>query len=309
MHGVFVVDERFSLCYCFYRYRAASRKELSVTIEEMRKRKKELGYTNRQIAEKSGIPFGTVQKVFSGTTSSPRRETILALERLLKPHTSYESGLQQVVSAIRESFPAYGAEKRLYTLDDYLALPDDQRVELIDGVFYDLAAPTGTHQAVGGYIYKIFMDFILSNKGLCYPFISPVDVQLDADDKTVVQPDVLVLCDRKKYKNGRVFGAPDLVIEVLSSSTRKKDMQLKLYKYGNAGVKEYWMIDPKKKAVIQYDLENIDFPVIYGSDAVVPVLIWGGKCKVNFNEIWESVSFLLEADYGKESREQPVVKT
>ena len=150
-----------------------------MTIEEMRNRKKELGFTNRQIAERSGVPFGTVQKVFSGATASPRRETILALEQLLKPQTSYEeAGLQPEPAVIRESSPAYAAKKRLYTLEDYLALPDDQRVELIDGVFYDMAAPTGTHQAIGGYIHKIFMDFILSNKGPCYPFISPVDVQI-----------------------------------------------------------------------------------------------------------------------------------
>lgn len=167
-------------------------------------------------------------------------------------------------------------------------------MELIDGRFYDMGAPRTWHQAIAGYIYKLFLDHVLAHKGPCYPLISPVDVQLDADDKTVVQPDVLIICDQSKYKNGRVFGAPDLVIEVLSPSTRKKDMQLKLHKYGNAGVREYWIIDPKNKAVIQYDLEHLNTPSIFSFDDTVSVLIWNGTCTVNFRELYESVSFLFE---------------
>ena len=273
------------------------RKVPHMTIEEMKNRKRELGYTNQDIAEKTGIPLSTVQKIFSGATSAPRRETICALEQLLRPRFSYDTLPQPEPSAVRESASAYTAEKkRLFTLEDYLALPDDQRVELIDGVFYDMAAPTTIHQSIGGFIYKKFLDFVLANKGPCYPFISPVDVQLDEDDKTVVQPDVLVVCDRNKYKNGRVFGAPDFVMEVLSPSTRKKDMQLKLHKYGNAGVREYWIVDPKKKNIIQYDLENLDTPVIYGFDATVPVLIWEGKCSVDFRELYEATAFLWDME-------------
>ena len=201
-----------------------------MTIEEMRQRKRELGLTNQMIAERSGIPLSTVQKVFAGATSSPRRETIEALERVLGQDKSAVYG-DPVTSdrMVCETSAAYNVsavdgnssdtENRLYTLEDYLRLPDDQRVELIDGVFYDMAAPTTIHQSIAGFLHKKFLDFVMANKGPCFPFISPVDVQLDCDDKTVVQPDVLVVCDRTKYKNGRVFGAPDLVIEVLSPST------------------------------------------------------------------------------------------
>ena len=127
------------------------------------------------------------------------------------------------------------------------------------------------------------------------PFMSPVDVQLDCDEKTVVQPDVLIVCDRAKFQNGRVFGAPDFVAEVLSPSTRKKDMSLKVYKYMNAGVREYWIIDPEKKAVIVYDLEHEAIPVIYGFDAEIPVLVWDGKCRISFPLMMKAMGFLYES--------------
>ena len=276
-----------------------------MTIEEMRQRKRELGYTNQMIAERSGIPLSTVQKVFAGATSSPRRETIEALERVLEKDKSSVYG-DPVTSdrMVCETSATYNvnaedgnsseAENRLYTLEDYLRLPDDQRVELIDGVFYDMAAPTTIHQSIAGFLHKKFLDFVMANKGPCFPFISPVDVQLDCDDKTVVQPDVLVVCDRTKYKNGRVFGAPDLVIEVLSPSTRRKDMQLKMYKYAGAGVREYWMVDPEKKLVVQYDLEHLGIPAIYNFQSVIPVLIWDSACRIDLGEMDETIGFLWE---------------
>ena len=276
-----------------------------MTIEEMRQRKRELGLTNQMIAERSGIPLSTVQKVFAGATSSPRRETIEALERVLGQDKSAVYG-DPVTSdrMVCETSAAYNVsavdgnssdtENRLYTLEDYLRLPDDQRVELIDGVFYDMAAPTTIHQSIAGFLHKKFLDFVMANKGPCFPFISPVDVQLDCDDKTVVQPDVLVVCDRTKYKNGRVFGAPDLVIEVLSPSTRRKDMQLKMYKYAEAGVREYWMVDPEKKLVVQYDLEHLGIPAVYNFQSVIPVLIWDSACRIDLGEMDETIGFLWE---------------
>ena len=281
-----------------------------MTIEEMKNRKRELGYTNKTIAEKSGLPLSTVQKIFSGATISPREATIRALEKVLRPSESQRPALSYHdlfsappgVAGVREPGSNYGAKDKSetgnksgpYTLEDYLALPDDQRVELIDGVFYDMAAPNYLHQSIAGYIHKVFLDYVFAHRGPCYPFISPVDVQLNSDDQTVVQPDVMIVCDRDKYKNGRIFGAPDMVVEVLSPSTRKKDMQLKMYKYADAGVREYWMVDPQKKLVIQYDLENLDFPSIFGFEDQVPVLVWEGLCKVNFKEMMENMEFLFE---------------
>ena len=251
-----------------------------MTIEEMRERKRELGYTNQMIADRSGIPLSTVQKIFAGATASPRRETIRAIEEILKPPAGN----------------GYGNSAGPYTLEDYLKLPDDQRVELIDGVFYDMAAPTTIHQSIAGFLYKKFLDHVMERKGPCYPFISPVDVQLDCDDKTVIQPDVLIVCDRSKYRNGRVFGAPDLVVEVLSPSSRKKDMHIKLSKYYNAGVREYWIVDPEKKMLVQYDLEHLELPSVYNSEQTVPVLIWNRECSIDLKEMFDTIGFLWESE-------------
>ena len=107
-----------------------------MTVEEMRRRKKELGYTNEKISELSGVPLGTVQKIFAGVTSSPRYDTLMALERLLKAADN----------RIEEAVMAYQIKKQgEFTLEDYYELPDERRVELIDGVFYDMASPTSIH--------------------------------------------------------------------------------------------------------------------------------------------------------------------
>ena len=270
----------------------------------MKQRKQELGYSNKTIAGKTGLPISTVQKVFSGATSSPRESTVKALENLLKPDPSlsYEDAARRSSSASLISEKALDYQERgdrladgetgPYRLRDYYALPDEQRAELIDGFIYDMTAPGVAHQSIAGYIFKVLLDHVLSHGGSCHPFISPLDVQLDKDDKTMIQPDVIVVCDPDQIRTDRVFGAPDLVIEVLSSSTRKKDMSLKMKKYIEAGVREYWMIDPVKKAVVQYDLEHLDIPAVYGFDAKIPVLIWDGACEVDLKEMSEALSFL-----------------
>ena len=257
-----------------------------MTIEEMREQKKQLGYSYEKIAELSGLPVGTVQKVLAGITKCPRYDTLRALEVVLKP--SYSSTVEET--------PSYYASKveGQFTVEDYLELPEEERVELIDGVLYDMAAPTDKHQIIGDEIQTRFRDYIRKNKGKCITITSPLDVQLDCDNKTMVQPDVVIVCDRNKFKKGRVFGAPDLVVEVLSESTKRKDVFIKGNKYSNAGVKEYWIVDPLKKRVHVYKFEEDLFPIMYTFEHKVPVGIWNNECEVDFAEIYEYISFLYE---------------
>lgn len=267
-----------------------------MTIQEMKQRKKELGYTNEMVSDLSGVPLGTVQKVFAGVTTCPRYDTLMALEKLFreKPQERKDAGkAPYYVDRISESVTPYQVKKQgEYTLGDYYALPDERRVELIDGVIYDMSAPTSTHQLIALELGSLFRTYIKGKKGSCLPLVSPVDVQLDCDDKTMVQPDVLIVCDRDKVIKRCVYGAPDLIVEILSASTRKKDMFIKLTKYKEAGVREYWLVDPDNKKVLVYDLEHEECPAIYGFDSKVPVVIFNGECEVDFAEIYEYVSFL-----------------
>ncbi len=277
-------------------------------VAELKERKRELGYTNEELSTLSGVPLGTVNKIFGGGTKSPRRSTLEALERALWPsapaarYPAFEESAATLVLAEPQAAYTASSRKEGHTFADYLAQPEDVRVELIDGVFYDMAAPNTVHQAIAGYIHSRFLEHVSKNKGPCYPFVSPVDVLLDRDDRTCVQPDVLVICQRDRYRDGRIWGAPDLIVEVLSASTRKKDMQLKLQKYGSAGVREYWMVDPEQRKLIQYDLEHLDIPVIYGFEESVPVLIWDGACRVDLAQMTESMSFLWEDGRDQENR-------
>ena len=292
-----------------------------MTIEEMQKKKIEYGFTCEQIAERSGIPLGTIQKIFSGITRKPRYETICRLEKLFSEETAEHEGLyakrmQTSVpnGCVREStssYQVYGTERNReisrwqnfhgkkqgqYTLEDYQALPDDCRAELIDGVIYDLNTPTTIHQQIAFEISIRLREYIRKNRGMCVVLPSPVSVQLDEDDRTMIQPDIVVCCDREKILRSHVYGVPDMVIEILSPSTRKKDMGLKLQKYISAGVREYWMVDPDKKKIVVYDLENNELPVIFGFKDQVPVNIFGGACQIDFTEIYEYIEFLFEKE-------------
>ncbi len=120
-----------------------------MTIEEMKRIKKEKGYSYSQIAHMSGVPVGTVQKIFGGETSSPRYDTLMALEGFF---------MGERVSSVSEEAAVYRTQKKQgeYTVKDYYALPDDKRVELIDGVLYDMDAPTFVHQRIGGADFQFY---------------------------------------------------------------------------------------------------------------------------------------------------------
>jgi Uma2 family endonuclease len=113
--------------------------------------------------------------------------------------------LDETGTTLNEEAFSYKADKEQnkqgeYTLIDYYALPDDRRVELIDGVFYDMASPRTVHQDITGYFHMALYQYIKDKKKPCKVFESPIDVQLDCDDKTMVEPDVIVVCDRDKIK-------------------------------------------------------------------------------------------------------------
>lgn len=270
-----------------------------MTLDELKKRKKELGYSNQRIADLSGLPFGTVQKIFGGVTTTPRHETLVALNKALDvPRVvySYEDATSDSDNlVINEPEPYYGsAAKKEFTIDDYYALPDDQRIELIDGEFYNMATPSIAHQIILGELYSAFKKCVSENHPECTVLFAPFDVQLDQDDYTMVQPDLLVFCERNNIRKNLYYGAPDFVLEILSPSTRSIDMFTKLNKYRFAGVKEYWIVDPKNRCVMTYDLAAEEHPERYNFDDEIPVGISEGKCIIDFAQIHKQVEQFLD---------------
>ena len=207
----------------------------------------------------------------------------------------------EVPAYLRDVAPVYmtglpkGKKQGEYTIDDRNALPEDHPSELIDGVIYHMASPALRHQSISGSIYRQLWNYIDAHGGNCVPFIAPTDVRLDRDERTMVVPDVFVICrpdddrmDNDKYING----APDLIIEVLSPSTRRKDMFTKLHKYEAAGVREYWIVDPKKEKVIVYTLGEESDISLYGFDSEIPVGIYEGECRIDFQRIMRDLKLL-----------------
>ncbi len=150
--------------------------------------------------------------------------------------------------------------QRHYTYADYLEWPEEERFELIDGVAYAMApAPTRTHQLVTGELYRQLANALKG--GPCQVFVAPFDVRLphgdeaDAQVDTVLQPDVLVVCDAARVDERGVRGAPDWVAEVLSPATAARDQTVKLAAYECAGVPEVWLLHPTDRVLSIYRLQ------------------------------------------------------
>jgi Uma2 family endonuclease len=144
-------------------------------------------------------------------------------------------------------------KQEYFTYEDYLTWDDDERYELIAGEPYMMSpAPSRKHQEILGILYRKIAD-CLDGKP-CNVYIAPIDVRLnpEGDDDTVVQPDLVVVCDESKEADQGIVGAPDLVVEILSPSTAAYDMGIKLDTYIEVGISECWLVDPEKNAVRVY---------------------------------------------------------
>ncbi|MBR5969284.1 MAG: Uma2 family endonuclease [Lachnospiraceae bacterium] len=170
--------------------------------------------------------------------------------------------------------------KEMHTVQDILELPEGVRMELIDGILYDMATPSLYHQNDAGSIFRQMSDYFEKKGGRCKSVIAPFAVYLNDDDRTYVEPDVLVVCDEEKLKEDGCHGAPDLCVEVVSESSRKRDYLIKLLKYTNAGVREYWIIDRDHNRITVYHLEKEDFEEYTFADEIVSGIYEGLKVKL-----------------------------
>ena len=290
----------------------------AMKIADLKKRKEELGYTNEMISEMSGVPLGTVQKFFGGATSRPRYNTLQSIECVLFPenHTRQEATLYKGIvhnlsldranrvsesSALAEySFDVTDNEYKVayekvlswkkpgeFTVEDWKNLPDGVWMELIDGVLYDRNYPTKRHQFVATRL-AFLLNVAIERKGGPCLLLAPAGVQPDEqDNKNAFIPDVMIICDREKYTKDEdiIVGAPDYVAEILSPSTEKYDRTVKLNKYWQQGVREYWIIDIQHREVIVYRFDKPVPPVTYSFEDQIPLGISEGGIVIDFKNI------------------------
>ncbi len=200
------------------------------------------------------------------------------LEDVIVTRNGYE--VAKIVPCEERSAVAEEAANYIYNdrwkvnYEEFLKMVDnsDLRYEYIDGEVYLLSSPVYSHQVSVDEIYFIFHNWFKGKK--CRPLTSPFDVTLmkGKENINVVQPDIIVICDTDKIDaSGKYQGVPTLAVEVLSRSTRRKDMIKKLDLYMQTGVKEYWVADPDKKEITVYNFEKYDIAdhENYNSDMVI----------------------------------------
>ena len=182
-------------------------------------------------------------------------------------------------------------EKR-YTYGDLTEWDDGARYELYDGVPVAMSSPSLTHQRILREFFGQLYHFLLGKP--CEVFSAPFDVRLfdtgedrPEDSENVLQPDLLVVCDRERLDERGLRGAPTLAIEILSPSTLRNDRLVKFHMYERAGVPEYWIADPERGMVTVHVLDEGNYPsgAVYLRDAAVPVTVLPG-CVIDLNRVF-----------------------
>ena len=162
-----------------------------------------------------------------------------------------------------------------YTTDYIYSLPEGQRAELIDGVIYNMAPPSRIHQELSLELSAEIRNYIRKKKENCKTYVAPFAVFLKEDNKTYVEPDISVICDKNKLTEKGCIGAPDFIIEIVSPSSRKMDYSTKNALYAESGVREYWIVDPAKERTTVYRYEEDAAPIIIPFNQPVVVGIYG----------------------------------
>lgn len=190
--------------------------------------------------------------------------------------------------------PSPQANKK-YTFADYLTWPENERWEIIDGVPRMQAAPTWQHQAISRELLTQFNNYLKDKP--CQVFASPFDLRLpetnekDEDTTFVVQPDIVVVCDKLGLKGTGYYGTPVLVIEISSPSTARSDKVWKFNRYEKAGVNEYWIVEPDGKFISVFTLQSNNRygrPESYTEKDIVEVSDFPGF-RVDLKPVFENI--------------------
>ena len=180
--------------------------------------------------------------------------------------------------------PALQPQFQINTLEQYEALPKDVRAEVFDGQIYYMASPSQIHQSILLELITLLNSYVKSRKGDCKVFPAPFDVKLSDHPLTIVQPDIMIICDKNKLDENRCNGAPDFIVEIVSPGKPSDDYIRKAYYYKNYGVREYWIVDPKRRMVTVNYFEGELINVAYSFDATIKVNIYD-DLYINFTNI------------------------
>lgn len=160
------------------------------------------------------------------------------------------------ISRVEEPSPEF-----TYTYADYLKWQFEERLELFRGKVFKMSGPNTKHQVVSGNLFYIMRSYLPDSP--CKVFCAPFDIRLPVQNRkndneitTVVQPDICIVCDKEKIDQRGICGTPDLVVEILSPGDSKKEVRLKYELYEEAGVKEYWIINPVEENLVIYILND-----------------------------------------------------
>ena len=190
-------------------------------------------------------------------------------------------------------------DDKRYTYEDYCSWDDDKRYELIDGVVWLMSAPLSAHQIICKGIFRQLDSFLIAKS--CEAFYAPFDVRLNPDgaDDTVVQPDIFVVCDLSKIDRRGLRGAPEMIVEILSPSTASYDRVTKFNKYLEAGVREYWIVDPDSKTVTACVLKDGNYVTrAYAEADDAPVTVLEG-CVIRLAEVFARAEpFMFDDERG-----------
>ncbi len=165
-------------------------------------------------------------------------------------------------------------QETIYTVEDIYVLPDGQSAELIDGRMYLMAPPNTIHQRLVSKLGQKIANHIDNKNGDCEVIPSPFAVFLYSDDKNYVEPDISIICDITKIDDRGCNGAPDWIIEIVSPSSQQMDYNIKLFKYHTAGVREYWIVNPKTGIVNVYDFEHGNGTCQYRFNDEIPICLY-----------------------------------
>ncbi|TAH72816.1 MAG: helix-turn-helix domain-containing protein [Anaerolineaceae bacterium] len=245
------------------------------------------GFTQRDMAKKLDISNSTYCLYEKGERE-PNVNTIEKIAHILYVSIDELFGLYNfgTDNLIKETSKSYNIRPHV-TWEEYYDLPDGEHAELIHGELFYMTAPSRIHQEIVMELAYTLISYIKDRKGKCQVYAAPFAVKLSEEEHTIVQPDISVICDTKKLDDRGCNGAPDMVVEILSPSTKDYDSIDKYKLYKEYGVREYWIIDPVAKKVMVSLLDGeFRMPNIYDVNSSIKVEIFD-NLYVKLNDIFK----------------------